>query len=93
MSRIAPRVHTDAPTIARLKELQLAMDAELVAELHLHEGRVVTGTIAERPTLQTFLDEQGNEGANGFIRLDTGDGGVHLLWLDEVEHFVRVGTR
>ena len=53
---------------------------------------IVTGTVPEPPNIQQFLDEDGNEGTNGLLRLDCGDAQVRLLWLDEVERVVRVGT-
>jgi len=92
MSRTAPRVHVDQATIERLKELQLALDAELMVELHLRDGTMRVGTLPDRPTLQQFLDPQGNEGTNGQLRIDTGDAGIHIVWLDEVERFVRLGS-
>lgn len=91
MGSVAPRVHTDPRTIERLKALQLALDGELVVELRLRDGRVVRGTLPERPSVQQFFDEAGNEGTNGLLRLDSDDGGMHLFWLDEVEGFTRVG--
>jgi hypothetical protein len=92
MAQRAPRIHTDASEIERLKHLQSQFDAAMVVELHLVSGAVVTGTAPEPPNIQQFLDEEGNEGTNGLLRLDTGDGQIHLLWLDELERVVRVGT-
>lgn len=92
MSKIAPRVHTDQESIERLKDLQAALDSELVVELHLRGGATLTGTVVERPAILQFEDERGNEGTNGLLPLDTGDKSVHLIWLDEVERFVRLGT-
>lgn len=92
MSQRAPRIHTDPEAIQRLKALQLQLDAELLAELHMRDGRVIVGTIVERPNIQQFIDEEGNEGTNGLIRLDAGQEPVQLIWLDEVEHVVRIGS-
>lgn len=89
---IAPRVHTGPEAIERLKALQLELDGELVVELHMRDGSVLHGTLPERPTLQQFFDPDGNEGTNGLFRMDHGDAGVHLYWLDEVERIVRVGS-
>ncbi len=89
---IAPRVHIDPAAIERLKALQLELDGELVVELQMRDGSVLQGTLPERPTLQQFLDPDGNEGTNGLFRLDNGDAGVHLYWLDEVERVVRIGS-
>ncbi len=92
MSKIIDRVHTDQETINHLKQLQLELDAELEVELHLRDGRVIRGTLPERPIVMQFQDPQGNEGTNGLIRLDLGDGQVHLMLLDEVDHFERIGS-
>lgn len=92
MSKVAPRVHTDHETIERLKDLQMALDAELVVELRLRGGETLTGTVVERPAILQFEDGRGNEGTNGLLPLDTGGKSVRLVWLDEVEHFQRLGT-
>lgn len=92
MARTAPRIHLDQATINRLKELQRGLDAEMRVELHMHDGSVLVGVLPERPTVQQFLDAQDNEGTNGQLRLDTGDGGFHLVWLDEIDSFTRLGT-
>lgn len=92
MARIAPRVHTDAASIQRLKALQKALDGELVATLRLSDGRTVNGTIPERPTLQQFFDPEGNEGTNGLLPLDIPGQGLRLLWLDEVVDFIPAGS-
>jgi hypothetical protein len=92
MTQHAPRVHIEADAIDRLKALQLQLGGEIVAELHLRSGEVIVATVPERPTVQQFLDADGNEGTNGMVRLDTGDAGVHLIWLDEVDHVVRLGS-
>lgn len=89
---IAPRVHTAPDAIERLKALQLELDGELVVELRMRDGRQLRGTVPERPSLQQFFDPDGNEGTNGLFRLDQGDVGVHLYWLDEVEQVIGTGT-
>ena len=94
MADRAPRVYTDPADIDRLKRLQLELDGELQVELRLRDGTVLRGTVPERPTLQQFLDAEGNEGTNGVFRLDHGerDGAVRLFWLDEVDGFTRLGS-
>ncbi|RRN79118.1 MULTISPECIES: DUF3247 family protein [Pseudoxanthomonas] len=89
---IAPRVHSDPQAIERLKALQLELDGELEVEVHMRDGSILRGTLPERPAIQQFLDPDGNEGTNGLFRVDDGDGGMHLYWLDEVERVVRVGS-
>lgn len=92
MTKIVDRVHTDPAEIDRLKMLQKELDAELIVELHMRDGRLLVGTVVERPAVMQFVDGAGNEGTNGLIRFDQGDGGVHLVALDEVDRVVRVGT-
>jgi len=92
MSRTAPRIHVEQADIERLKALQLALDAELVVELHMRGGATLVGTLVDRPTVQQFRDAQGNEGTNGQVRIDLGDGDIRDLWLDEVERFTRLGS-
>jgi len=89
---IAPRVHSDPQAIERLKALQLELDGELEVEVHMRDGSILRGPLPERPAIQQFLDPDGNEGTNGLFRVDDGDGGMHLYWLDEVERVVRVGS-
>ena len=92
MSRTAPRIHVEQADIERIKALQLALDAELVVELHMRGGATLVGTLVDRPTVQQFRDAQGNEGTNGQVRIDLGDGDIRDLWLDEVERFTRLGS-
>ncbi|WP_374013438.1 DUF3247 family protein [Pseudoxanthomonas koreensis] len=92
MARIAPRVHTDAASIDRLKELQQALDAQLVATLQLRDGSIVSGTIPERPALQQFFGPDGDEGMNGLLLLDVDGEGRRMLWLDDVVDFSRIGS-
>ncbi len=93
MTQRAPRIHTEAAAIDRLKALQSELDAEMIAELHMQDGSVLIGTVVERPAIQQFLDSEGNEGSNGLLRLDSGEAPVQLLWLDQVQRVVRIGSR
>ncbi len=92
MTDIIERVHRDQETIDRLKSLQKELDAELIVELHMDDGRVVRGTVVERPALMQFVDREGNEGTNGLLRFDSGDGGVELMLIDDIVRVVRVGS-
>jgi len=94
MTDIIERVHRDQPTIDRLKQLQQELDSELIVELHMADGRVLKGTVVERPALIQFVDREGNEGLNGLLRFDagTGTGDVDLLLIDEIARVVRVGS-
>lgn len=92
MARTAPRVHTAQADIEQLKALQLALDAELVVELRMKDGRVLRGTVTERPAVQQFRSPDEREGTNGQVPLDVPGEGVQLLWLDEIEHVTRLGS-
>ncbi|WP_083491074.1 DUF3247 family protein [Stenotrophomonas terrae] len=92
MARTAPRVHTAQAEIEHLKALQLALDAELIVELRMKDGRVLKGTVAERPAVQQFRGPDEQEGTNGQVPLDVAGEGVQLLWLDEIEDFTRLGS-
>ncbi|AWH18439.1 DUF3247 domain-containing protein [Stenotrophomonas sp. ZAC14D2_NAIMI4_7] len=92
MTRPIQRVHTDQPTIERLKALQRELEGEIDVELHLFDGRVLRGVVPERPAIMQFMDHSGQEGTNGIVRLDVGDGGVHLILMDEIEHVERRGV-
>jgi len=92
MARTAPRVHTSQERISQLKLLQSALDAELVIELRMTDGRLLQGTVVERPAIQQFRGPHEEEGTNGQLALDIQGKGVQLLWLDEVEGFTRLGS-
>lgn len=92
MARTAPRVHTAQAEIKHLKALQLALDAELVVELRMKDGRMIKGTVTERPAVQQFRGPDEQEGANGYLPLDVAGNGLQLLWLDEIEGFTRLGS-
>lgn len=92
MARTAPRVYTEQVEIEHLKALQLALGAELVVALRMKDGRVITGTVTERPAVQQFRGPQEEEGTNGQVPIDVPGEGVQLLWLDEIEDFTRLGS-
>lgn len=92
MARTAPRVYTAQLEIEHLKALQLALGAELVVALRMKDGRVITGTVTERPAVQQFRGPQEEEGTNGQVPIDVPGEGVQLLWLDEIEDFTRLGS-
>jgi len=92
MARTAPRIHTAQAEIERLKALQQGLDAELIVELRMKDGRVLKGTVTERPTVQQFRGPDEQEGTNGQVLVDVPGEGVQLLWLDEIEGFTRLGS-
>ena len=52
--------------------------------LTLVDGSRLSGVVATRPVLQTFLDADGNEGINAGLRIDDASGQARSIWLDEV---------
>jgi len=92
MSRTAPRVYVDQAHIDHLKRLQQALDAELMVELRMRDGSHLVGTLVDRPTVQQFRGPDGGEGTNGQVRIDLGGGDIRDLWLDELEHYTRMGS-
>jgi Protein of unknown function (DUF3247) len=94
MGREAENVYTDQHDIALLEARAGQLPDEARVDIVLVDGSRVTGTVAARPTLQTFFDEDGREGVNGVVRIDDHDepGRAHYLWLDRILEIVVLGT-
>ena len=86
MGRTAERVYTDDADIARLEGLMEQLPDEARVELLLADGSRVAGVVSVRPTVQTFLDPQGEEGINGVVRIDDAadPSQAHYIWLDVI---------
>ncbi|MGN6513852.1 MAG: DUF3247 family protein, partial [Lysobacteraceae bacterium] len=89
MTRVAPRVHTRQDEIAQLEAIALQLSQDERVQLRLADGRELTGTVTQMPTVQSFFDPQGREGTNAILHLDTAlddgrphDGGRYYIWLD-----------
>ncbi|HEY0333670.1 MAG TPA: DUF3247 family protein [Stenotrophomonas sp.] len=84
MGKYAKHVYTDPAQIATLESWVSQLDDELRVQVTLDDGTRLLGTVAVRPTVQTFRDEAENEGINGLLRLDDLDNPLqqHLIWLD-----------
>jgi hypothetical protein len=48
--------------------------------------------LPERPSVQQFLDEAGNEGTNGTFKFESSDGQSHLLVLGDVVAVEQLGS-
>ncbi|MEO6103512.1 MAG: DUF3247 family protein [Pseudoxanthomonas sp.] len=94
MTKIVERVHTDQEEILRIESLIARLDDESIVELTLDDGSKMTGLVAVRPTIQTFRDADGREGANSLLRLDDPQqpGRSQHVWLDRVKEVFRVGS-
>jgi len=86
MGKYAKHVYTNQAQIAALESWVQQLPDEARVQLTLEDGSRLLGTVAVRPTVQTFRDEAENEGANGLLRLDDLDSPVqqHLVWLDTI---------
>ena len=85
MSRNADHVYTASNDIARLEARIAQLPDDARVELRLRDGDALRGTVAARPTLQSFYGPGDEEGFNGVLRLELAHGGVRDLWLDEIE--------
>ncbi len=92
MGRYAPRVYSSDAEVDHLKALQVALDGNMEVELRMQDGRVLAGTILDRPTIQQFLGPDGEEGTNGQVTVDVVGEGKQILWLDEIKEYLRIGT-
>ena len=94
MGRTAERVYTDDADIARLERLMEQLPDEARVELLLTDGSSVAGVVSVRPTVQTFLDPQGEEGINGVVRIDDADdpSQAHYIWLDVIREVRPIDT-
>ena len=74
--------------------LSVFFQAEARVELTLEDGGQLRGTVAVRPTVQTFRDMDGQEGTNSLLRLDDLDDPAHqhVVWLDTVAKVEPIGS-
>ena len=92
MGKTAERVYTDDADIARLEGLMEQLPDEARVELLLADGSSIAGVVSVRPTVQTFLDPQGEEGINGVVRIDDAadPSQAHYVWLDVIREVRRL---
>ncbi|MCC4620167.1 DUF3247 family protein [Xanthomonas cassavae CFBP 4642] len=86
MPKYAPHVYTEQVQIATLEHwVSLLGDQERV-RVELDDGSMLSGTVAVRPSIQTYLDDSDNEGLNGQLRLDQLDASQepHWIWMDRI---------
>jgi hypothetical protein len=86
MGRKAPEVVVAPTAIAHIEKLVASLPSQARVRVTLRDGRVVSGTVAERPAAQLFEDYDGTAGVNSVLRLD--DPGAPTwtvyLWLSEI---------
>lgn len=86
MGRKAPEVVAAPSAIARIEALVASLPSQARVRVTMRDGRVVSGTVAERPAAQLFEDYDGAEGVNSVVRLDDPDAPTWTvyLWLSEI---------
>ncbi len=97
MHQTPPRLLTDTADIARLNACIRELDDEATVRLRLDEGqaggaRMIEGTVAARPTIETFRDADGREGHNALLRLDDLEDPArsHYVWVDSITGITRL---
>ena len=92
MTQTADRVCTADEDIARLERLVTQLPDQARVELVLDDGSTLTGAVAVRPTVQAFVDPQGQEGINGLLRIDDAadPSQLHWIWLDRIREVRRL---
>lgn len=94
MGRKAPEVLVAPTAIARIEALVAALPSQARVRVTMRGGRVVSGTVAERPAAQLFEDYDGAEGVNSVVRLDDPEAPTWTvyLWLSEIVRVEAVDT-
>ncbi|QWT19143.1 DUF3247 family protein [Bacillus sp. NP157] len=69
MAREADTVHTDQGSIQRLQALIGELRDNAKVRIHLRDGSTIVGIVAVVPGVQSFVDADGVEGANGVVKL------------------------
>ena len=92
MTQIADRVCTTDEEIARLEQLVTQLPQHARVELVMDDGSRLAGAVAVRPTVQAFVDAQGQEGINGHLRIDDAadPSQLHWVWLDRIREVRRL---
>ncbi|MEA5122722.1 DUF3247 family protein [Xanthomonas floridensis] len=86
MPKYAPHVYTEQVQIATLEHWVSLLGGQERVRVELDDGSLLSGTVAVRPTIQTYLDDGDNEGLNGQLRLDQLDASQepHWIWMDRI---------
>ncbi|MBB4132815.1 DUF3247 family protein [Xanthomonas sp. 3075] len=86
MPKYAPHVYSEQAQIATLEHWVSLLDGQERVQIELDDGSMLTGTVAVRPTIQTYLDDHGKEGMNGQLRLDQLDATQQpqWIWMDRI---------
>ena len=87
MGRKAPEIVETPAAIARIESLATQLPSQARVRVTLRDGRVLSGTVVERPVAQLFEDYNGAEGVNSVLRLDdpAAPTWTVYLWLSEID--------
>ena len=86
MSRSASKVYTAQSDIERLQRLVVELPSQARVTITTEDGKIVSGTVTERPVVQQFDGPVGSHGVNGQVRLDEPDA-PHwqaYIWLGDI---------
>ncbi len=86
MSQLPPRVLTSRDELDLLERRVAELHDEAIVCVSLASGARIEGTVAVRPTVETFRDADGHEGHNALLRLDdrAAPDVPHYIWLSDV---------
>ena len=86
MPKYAPHVYTEQAQIATLEHWVKLLDGQERVRIELDDGSMIAGTLAVRPTIHTYRDEQEREGSNGQLRIDHLDASQEpqWIWMDRI---------
>ena len=91
---MAPEVVVAPAAVSRIEQLVTELPTHARVRVTLRDGRIVTGTVAERPATQLFKDYDGSEGINSVVRLDEPEAPTWsvYLWLSEIAAVEALGA-
>jgi hypothetical protein len=86
MGRKAPEIVVSPVAVAQIEQFVTQLPSQARVRIRLRDGRVVSGTVAERPATQVFEDYSGGQGINSVVRLDDPQAPTWTvyLWLSEI---------
>lgn len=92
MSSVAPRVHTDQATIARLESLARQLSQGERVQITLADGSVMRGLVSAVPSMQVFFDADGTEGSNALVRIEEecDERRFSEVWLDQMTDVIHL---
>ncbi len=92
MGKFAKHVAVSHEEIDRLTGLVTELPSQARVRIHLHDGKLYTGTVVERPAVQQFCDASGAWGINAEVRIDDPEAPPWEadIWLSDIERVERL---